>query len=134
MKTAKHPEVSKNPATAKRKDDSSLLFLNEEYPLKPWISRTGKHFQTVSVRQDDGTYLALVVEDPEIRCSAATRLLAEDGVKRRYLTKLDPEYDDENDESEEDDYRVGKEREKLSEFVSLEEFRRRRHARTRRSR
>src|SRR5713226_1012051 len=87
-----------------------------------------------SVRQDDGTYVALIVEDPETRCSAATRLLAEDGVKRRYLAKLNPEYDDESDQTEEDDYRVGREREKRGEFVSLEEFRRRRHARARRPR
>jgi len=108
--------------------------LDAEYPLKPWTSRTGQHFQTVSVRQDDGSYPAIVVEDPEIRCSAATRLQAEDGVKRRYLAKLNPEYDDEGDETEEDDYRVGREREKRGEFVSLEEFRRRRLARARRSR
>jgi hypothetical protein len=36
--------------------------------------------------------LAIVVEDPDIRCSAATRLQAEDGVKQRYLAKLNPEY------------------------------------------
>ena len=86
------------------------------------------------MRQDDGTYLALIVEDPETRCSAATRLLAEEGVKRRYLGKLNPAYDDEGAETEEDDYRVGREREKQGEFVSLEEFRRRRQARARRSR
>jgi len=133
MKTAKHPEAMKNPVATSRKG-SQLLLLDEEYPLKPWISRTGEHFQTVSVRQDDGTYVALIVEDPETRCSAATRLLAENGVKRRYLAKLNPEFDNEGDETEEDDYRVGREREKRGEFVSLEEFRRRRHARARRSR
>src|SRR2546423_15364388 len=103
MKPAKRPEVMKNSVDTSRKG-SHVLLLDEEYPLKPWISRTGEHFQTVSVRQDNGTFLALIVEDPETRCSAATRLLAEDGVKRRYLAKLNPAYDDEGDETEEDDY------------------------------
>jgi hypothetical protein len=88
MKTAKHSEVMKNPVATGRRSESPFLLLDEEYPLKPWISRTGEHFQTVSVRQDDGAYLALIVEDPETRCSAATRLQAEDGVKRRFFLSL----------------------------------------------
>jgi len=43
------------------------------YPLRTWRDRvTKREFLTVTVRQDDGSFLSLVAEDPSIRATANT--------------------------------------------------------------
>src|SRR5207249_4394419 len=41
---------------------------------------------TVTVRQDDGTFLSVIASAPEIRFSASTREGAEQGAKKLFLT------------------------------------------------
>ena len=116
MRSAKRPE--------RLKDFSPVL--DPEYPVKPWIAgRTGKRFQTVSVRQNDGSYLALIVEAPEIRCTAKTRKLAEHGAMRLYAAERHPRFDDEGRDADQDDDRFIREADKKGKFISLEAFQRR---------
>lgn len=77
----------KNPSTSVETDP--FPFLDPDYPVKPWIAHTGRRFQTVSVPLK-GSYLAYILEDPDIRHTARTRRAAEDAVKRAYSGKRNP--------------------------------------------
>lgn len=56
-----------------------------DYPFKPWIDReTGETFSTVTVQQDDGTFLCVVADRPEIRFTAKDRAKAEQGLLKLY--------------------------------------------------
>jgi predicted RNase H-like HicB family nuclease len=77
----------KNPSTAA--EAHPFPFFDPDYPVKPWIAHTGERFQTVSVPLQ-GSYLAFILEDPNIRHTAKTRRAAEDAVKRAYSGKRNP--------------------------------------------
>ena len=77
----------KNPSTAA--ETHPFPFLDPDYPVKPWIAHTGERFQTVSIPLK-GSYLAFILEDPNIRHTAKTRRAAEDAVKRAYSGKRNP--------------------------------------------
>lgn len=56
-----------------------------DYPFKPWIDReTGETFSTVTVQQDDGTFVCLVADQPEIRFTAKDRTKAEQGLLKLF--------------------------------------------------
>ena len=59
----------KNPAAVA----GAVLFpqMARDYLFKPWIDReTGETFSTVTVQQDNGTFLCLVADRPVIRFTA----------------------------------------------------------------
>lgn len=70
-----------------------------DYPFKPWIDReTGETFSTVTVQQDDGTFLCLVADRPEIRFTAKDRAKAEQGLLKLYRERRrNPEADEERE-------------------------------------
>lgn len=56
-----------------------------DYPFKPWIDReTGETFSTVTVQQDDGSFVCLVADQPEIRFTAKDRAKAEQGLLKLF--------------------------------------------------
>lgn len=111
----------KNPAT----EAGAVPFpqMAPDYPFKPWIDReTGETFSTLTVQQDDGSFLCVLADRPDIRFTAKDRAKAEQGLLKLYRERRrNPEEEDVEDE---DDLRVGKLRERGS-FISLAEFRRR---------
>ena len=61
------------------------------HPLKPRIERkTARRFQTVCLPQKDGSFVASVVEAPEIVVYDCSRKAAEDKAVRKFLKSPDP--------------------------------------------
>jgi hypothetical protein len=97
-----------------------------DYPVKPWLDPVTKvSFQTVTVRQDDGRYVSIIVSSPRTRYSAKTRKQAEEGVIRRHLSSLRSRIalDDEGEEQDEEDMRVIREAEREGKYLSWKEIR-----------
>jgi hypothetical protein len=85
----------KNPAAIEAGDKTTFPFLDADYPVKPWINPvSGQRFQTIAVRLDDGTFLATVAEDPEVRATASTQAAAERAVLAIYRTQRNPDEDE----------------------------------------
>jgi predicted RNase H-like HicB family nuclease len=65
--------------------------LNPEFPLKPRLERkSARPFRIVSLPQQDGSFVASVVEAPEILIYDRSRKAAEDKAARRFLKNPDP--------------------------------------------
>jgi predicted RNase H-like HicB family nuclease len=65
-------------------------FLTPDYPLKPRIHRrTKRQFRIVSLPQKDGSFVASVVEAPEIVVYDKSRKAAEARASKRFLRKPD---------------------------------------------
>jgi hypothetical protein len=125
VKRAKNSHL-KNPSRAV--ETHPVASLDPDYPVKPWIAHTGEHFRTVSVRLDDGRYLAFILEDQNIQQTAKTRTAAEDAVKRVYPKKAqrsprDIPYDNEEAFMDDEDYQFGEQAKRSGKFYTLEEFR-----------
>lgn len=63
------------------------MYAVADYPIRDWILHLpskNEPFQTVTVRQDDGTFLSVIAKNPEVRCTARTWRAAESGVLNRY--------------------------------------------------
>ena len=91
-----------------------------DFPIHQWrLRRSGRSVQTVTVRQEDGRYLAVIAENPEIRFAADTFRKAQNGVLRRLELRNDGLTEDEADSLVAD-------RRKSEPTISLAEYRRRR--------
>ncbi len=65
--------------------------LHPDFPLKPRIERkTARPFQTISLPQKDGSFVASVVEAPKILVYDRSRKAAEDKAAREFLKSADP--------------------------------------------
>jgi len=81
----------KNPVPDQLAHHAPFPHLNPEFPLKPRIERdSARHFQTISLPQQDGSFVASVVEAPEILAYDRSRQVAEDKAARRFLKSPDP--------------------------------------------
>lgn len=81
----------KNPVPEHLAHHQPFPFLAPEYPLKPRVSRpTNRRFQIVSLPQKDGSFVASVVEAPEIIMYDQSRKAAEEKVAREFLRRPDP--------------------------------------------
>jgi predicted RNase H-like HicB family nuclease len=64
---------------------------NPEFPLKPRIEmQTDRKFQIISLPQKDGSFVASVVEAPEILVYHRSRRIAEEKATQRFLKTPDP--------------------------------------------
>jgi hypothetical protein len=108
----------KNPGALNRPERCPFPHLAPNYPIENWELPDGQVFQTVTLQQDDGSFISAVLNLPSLRFTAATRQAAEKGVIQRFLDfRSHPEIVDEDD----DDLRVIREREK-GPWMSLKEF------------
>lgn len=108
----------KNPGALSRPGKYAFPHLAPDYPIENWELPDGQVFQTVTLQQDDGSFISVLLNRPSLRYTAATRQAAEKGVIQRFLDfRSNPEIVDED----EDDLRVIREREK-GPWMSLEEF------------
>ena len=81
----------KNPVPENLAHHAPFPHLHPESPLKPRIEReTARSFQIVSLPQDDGSFVASVVEAPEILVYDRSRKAAEDRATRKFLKGPDP--------------------------------------------
>ncbi|HEY6389721.1 MAG TPA: type II toxin-antitoxin system HicB family antitoxin [Bryobacteraceae bacterium] len=65
--------------------------LHPEFPLKPRIERkSSRPFRIISLPQEDGSFVASVVEAPEIVVYHRSRKAAEDKAARKFLKNPDP--------------------------------------------
>ena len=65
--------------------------LNPDFPLKPRVERdSARPYQIVSLPQQDGSFVASVVEAPEILVYDRSRRDAEDKAARSFLKNPDP--------------------------------------------
>lgn len=112
--------------TKRRKDPADLNHLGQypfphpasDYPIENWELPDGQVFQTVTLQQEDGSFICAVLNLPSLRFTAATRQAAEKGVIQRFMDfRGNPRSVDED----EDDLRVIREREK-GPWMSLKEF------------
>lgn len=118
MATKHKGRAKRNPAAAAEK--TPFPFLDADYPVKPWVSPTGERFQTISVQQDDGTFVATIAERPEHRFTAKTRRAAEQGLLKLFSqARRNPRTEADEDE---EDLRVAMEREKDGRLIPLREF------------
>jgi hypothetical protein len=101
--------------SARRKSKPATRLHNrvaDLYPLRTLRdAATKREFLTVTVRQDDGTFLSLVVEDPSIRATANTP----DRARREVLRKVRSGHDsgeslEDTHAEDADDIRVLRER------------------------
>jgi predicted RNase H-like HicB family nuclease len=81
----------KNPVPDQLAHHAPFPHLNPEYPLKPRIeSDSARPFQIISLPQQDGSFVASVVEAPEILVYDRSRKAAEDRAARRFSKSPDP--------------------------------------------
>ena len=81
----------KNPVPNQLAHHAPFPHLHPEFPLKPRIERsTARPFQIVSLPQRDGSFVASVVEAPEILVYDRSRKAAEDRAARKFLKSPDP--------------------------------------------
>jgi len=82
----------KNPVPKGMAHHAPFPFLHPGYPLKPRIERkTARRFQTISLRQKDGSFVASVLEAPKILVYHRSRKVAEDKAAREFLGSPDPQ-------------------------------------------
>ena len=81
--------IRAKPRTARRAirnpSPGVLPHMRPDYPIKPMIdAEAGEEFTIVSVRLDDGSYLAAIAEDQTISAKAKTRKQAEGNASRLF--------------------------------------------------
>lgn len=119
MRRAIVRKPKKKTAAELRPNERPFPWMDPFFPLKNWIDReTGHSFQTATIRQDDGSFVAIIVSDPSFRFTAKTQQEAERGVSLLYMSG-----DADNRGEDADDIRVVREREG-DEFLSLSQLRR----------
>lgn len=80
----------KNPVPDQLAHHAPFPHLNPEFPLKPRIERdSARPFQVISLPQQDGSFVASVVEAPEILVYHRSRKVAEDKAARRFSKSPD---------------------------------------------
>lgn len=97
------------PASQKRNLATRRRSSTEElYPLSSWRdTATGREFLTVTVRQDNGSFLSLVAEDPGIRATAKTPARARRELLQQIRSQRNPAESPEDTHAEDaDDIRV----------------------------
>lgn len=81
----------KNPVPSQLAHHAPFPHLHPGFPLKPRVERkTARPFQIVSLPQQDGSFVASVVEAPEILIYDRSRKAAEDRAAREFLKNPDP--------------------------------------------
>jgi predicted RNase H-like HicB family nuclease len=81
----------KNPISDSLAHHSPFPHLHPEFPLKPRIEpQTEREFQIISLPQKDGSFVASVVEAPEILVYHRSRRVAEEKATQRFLKMPDP--------------------------------------------
>jgi len=81
----------KNPIPSRLTHHRPFRHLSPDSPLKPRVqTRTARQFQVMSLPQKDGSYVASVVEAPEIVVYQKSRKAAEDEATERFLRTADP--------------------------------------------
>jgi predicted RNase H-like HicB family nuclease len=81
----------RNPVPAHLAHHEPLPRLHPEFPLKPRIEReTARPFQIISLPQEDGSFVASIVEAPEILVYDRSRKAAENKAAREFLKMPDP--------------------------------------------
>lgn len=82
----------KNPVPEHLARHHPFSLLTSDYPLKPRVSRpTNRRFQIVSLPQRDGSFVASVVEAPEIVMYDQSRKAAEEKVAKEFLRRPNSE-------------------------------------------
>jgi predicted RNase H-like HicB family nuclease len=90
MRTMLHLRL-KNPVPDRLAHHAPFPHLRPEFPLKPRIERkTARPFQIVSLPQENGSFVASVVEAPEILVYDRSRKAAEDRAARKFMKSPDP--------------------------------------------
>ena len=80
-----------NPVPASLAHLAPFPQLHPEFPLKSKIeSKTGRTFQVISLPQEDGSFVASVLEAPAIRAYDRSRKAAEEKASRKFLKTPDP--------------------------------------------
>lgn len=81
----------KNPVSNRLVHHAPFPHLHPEFPLKRKVEpRTERTFQIVSLPQKDGSFVASVVEAPEILVYDRSRKAAEDKATRKFLKTPEP--------------------------------------------
>lgn len=81
----------KNPVPAQLSHHAPLRHLGPEFPLKWKVEpRTSREFQIISLPQKDGSFVASVVEAPEILAYDRSRKAAEEKATKKFLNTPDP--------------------------------------------
>ena len=81
-----------NPIPDELEHHAPFPSLNPEFPLKPMVERgTTREFQIISLPQKDGTFVASVVEAPEILVYDRSRKSAEERAASKFLKRPDPQ-------------------------------------------
>lgn len=81
----------KNPVPSGLGHHAPFPHLRPEFPLKPRIEpKTARPYQIISLPQKDGSFVASIVEEPEIIVYDRSRKSAEDRAARAYLKRPDP--------------------------------------------
>jgi predicted RNase H-like HicB family nuclease len=80
----------KNPVSDQLAHMAPYPHLSPDFPLKPRIEpRTAREFQIVCLPQEDGSFVASVVEAPEILVYVRSRKAAEEKATKRFLKTPD---------------------------------------------
>ena len=89
MPTAARTSTRQKKARARRTPRASTLpHIDPDYPVKPMVDpETGRPFTVVSIRQPDGTFVAVVAENQQLRSQARSRQEAEAEVADLFLEK-----------------------------------------------
>jgi hypothetical protein len=86
-------------------------------PIYEWTeTKTGRQYTTVTVRQDDGTFLCVLNDFPFIRENGRTAKEATTAMLKRIAN---PEY---SPEEQAEDLKVAMERERRGKFLTREQF------------
>ena len=81
----------KNPVPERLAHHGPFPHLGSDFPLKPKIERkTARRFQIISLPQENGSFVASIVEAPEILVYDRSRRAAEDKAAKEFLKTPDP--------------------------------------------
>src|SRR5438876_6898624 len=81
----------KNPIPDHMAHHAPFPYLHPEFPLKTRIEpQTGREFGIISLPQKDGSFVASVVEAPQILVYHRSRKIAEETATQRFLKAPDP--------------------------------------------
>ena len=90
MKVMLHLRL-KNPVPNQLAHHAPFPHSHPEFPLKPRMeAKTARHFQIISLPQKDGSFVASVVEAPEILVYDRSSKAAEDKAAMEFLKSPDP--------------------------------------------
>src|SRR4051812_11199588 len=80
----------RNPVPDQLAHHARFQNLRAEFPLKPKVERkSSRRYQIISLPQEDGSYVASVVEAPEILVYDRSRKAAEEKAARKFLETPD---------------------------------------------